>query len=107
MEGGMSYDSVQAAVPESANVTRTPRACSTWSSPAARWRRSTSCPGRRCVTCRKGPRSSALVYLYAGLKAGATAEEVIARAEEDEAPFAASDELKSWVTEGLRELSAR
>jgi hypothetical protein len=57
------------------------------------------------VTCRTGPRSSALVYLYAGLKAGATADEVIARAEEDEAPFTGSKELRAWVAEGLDKLS--
>jgi hypothetical protein len=56
------------------------------------------------VTCRKGPRSSALVYLYAGLKAGASADEVIARAEADDAPFAGSEELENWVRQGLDEL---
>jgi hypothetical protein len=30
---------------------------------------------------------------------------VLARAELDSAPFAASDELRAWVTEGLAELS--
>jgi protein tyrosine phosphatase (PTP) superfamily phosphohydrolase (DUF442 family) len=62
-------------------------------------------PRPTLVTCRTGPRSSAVIYLYAGLKAGATAEEVLARAEEDEAPFAASEDLKAWVTQGLAELS--
>jgi hypothetical protein len=33
------------------------------------------------------------------------AEEVLARAEEDKAPFAGSDELKAWVAQGLSELS--
>ena len=57
------------------------------------------------VTCRTGPRSSALVYLYAGLRSGATADEVLARAEADDAPFSHSDELKAWVAQGLDELS--
>jgi hypothetical protein len=52
-----------------------------------------------------GPRSSAAAYLYAGLRAGASAEEVLARAEADDAPFAASEELKAWVTQGLTELA--
>jgi hypothetical protein len=30
MDGGMSYESVQAAVPESANVVSDPAASSTW-----------------------------------------------------------------------------
>jgi protein tyrosine phosphatase (PTP) superfamily phosphohydrolase (DUF442 family) len=62
-------------------------------------------PRPTLVTCRTGPRSSALIYLYAGLQAGASAEDVIARAEADEAPWAGSDELRAWVTEGLAELS--
>ena len=57
------------------------------------------------MTCRVGPRSSAVVYLYAGLKAGASADDVLARAEADGAPFAGSDELKAWVVQGLDELS--
>lgn len=62
-------------------------------------------PRPTLVTCRTGPRSSALVYLYTGLKAGASAEEVLARAVADEAPFAGSEELGAWVTQGLSELS--
>jgi len=62
-------------------------------------------PRPTLVTCRTGPRSSAVVYLYAGLRAGATADQVLARAEADGAPFCASDELKSWVVRGLAELS--
>ena len=46
-----------------------------------------------------------LVYLYAGLKSGASADEVLARAKEDGAPFSGSDELEAWVVQGLRELS--
>ncbi len=65
-----------------------------------------SLPRPTLVTCRAGPRSSAVVYLYSGLRSGATADEVIARAEADEAPFVQSDELKAWVTQGLDELSA-
>jgi len=57
------------------------------------------------VTCRTGPRPSAVVYLYAGLRAGATAGEVLARAEADGAPFCGSDDLKAWVAQGLKELS--
>jgi hypothetical protein len=57
------------------------------------------------VTCRAGPRSSALVYLYAGLRAGASADEVLAEAEADDAPFSRSDELRSWVAKNLEELS--
>lgn len=57
------------------------------------------------MTCRGGPRSSAVVDLYAGLRAGATLDEVLARAEADGAPFCDSDELKARVVQGLDELS--
>jgi hypothetical protein len=40
-----------------------------------------------------------------GLRAGTSAEEVLARAEADEAPFCRSDELKAWVAQGLEELA--
>ena len=62
-------------------------------------------PRPTLVTCRSGPRSCALVYLYAGLKAGAAADEVLARAEADDAPFCGSAELKAWVAQGLEEIS--
>jgi protein tyrosine phosphatase (PTP) superfamily phosphohydrolase (DUF442 family) len=62
-------------------------------------------PRPTLVTCRTGPRSSALVYLYTGLKAGAAADEVLARAEADDAPFSGSAELKAWVAQGLDELA--
>ena len=62
-------------------------------------------PRPTLVTCRTGPRSSALIYLYAGLQAGATADEVLARAEADGAPFTRSDELRAWVAQGLDELA--
>src|SRR2546430_16945714 len=44
-------------------------------------------PRPTLVTCRVGPRSSALAYLYAGLRAGASADQVLARGEADAAAF--------------------
>jgi protein tyrosine phosphatase (PTP) superfamily phosphohydrolase (DUF442 family) len=61
-------------------------------------------PRPTLVTCRTGPRSSAVIYLYEGLKAGATEQEVLARAQSDGAPFLQSDELVGWVKQGLAEL---
>jgi hypothetical protein len=46
-----------------------------------------------------------VVYLYAGLKAGATADEVLARAEADDAPFCGFEDVKAWLVQGLAELS--
>jgi protein tyrosine phosphatase (PTP) superfamily phosphohydrolase (DUF442 family) len=62
-------------------------------------------PRPTLVTCRTGPRSSALVYLYSGLRSGASADEVLARAKADDAPFAHVEPLKAWVAQGLSELS--
>jgi hypothetical protein len=62
-------------------------------------------PRPTLVTCRTGPRSSALIYLYAGLRTGAPAEDVLARADADDAPFARSEELRAWVVDGLAQLS--
>lgn len=105
MEGGMSYASVQTAVAESANVVSDPPRVLDMDLARRQVAALDALPRPTLVTCRKGPRSSALVYLYAGLRAGASPDEVLARAEADEAPFAASDELRAWVTQGLEELS--
>src|SRR5438552_5813862 len=105
MPGGMSYSDVQAAVPDSANVVSDPPRVLTMDLARRQVAALDTLPRPTLVTCRTGPRSSALVYLYAGLKAGATADEVLARAEQDAAPFTGSDDLKAWVVQGLSELS--
>jgi hypothetical protein len=105
MEGGMSYASVEAAVPESANIVSDPPRVMDMDLARQQVAALDQLPRPTLVTCRTGPRSSALVYLYAGLRAGAGSDEVLARAEADGAPFAGSDELKAWVTQGLDELS--
>ena len=105
MDGGMSYGQVQAAVPESANIISDPPRVLDMDLARRQVAALDQLPRPTLVTCRTGPRSSALVYLYAGLRAGAGPDDVLARAEADGAPFAGSDELKGWVTQGLDELS--
>ncbi len=105
MEGGMSYRDVEAAVPASAVVVSDPPVEMTMDLAREQIAALDALPRPTLVTCRTGPRSSALVYLYAGLKAGATFDEVMARAKADNAPWVASDELKAWVGQGLRELA--
>jgi hypothetical protein len=105
MDGGMSYASVQAAVPESANVVSDPPRVMDMDLARRQVAALDELPRPTLVTCRVGPRSSALVYLYAGLRSGATADEVLARAQADDAPFTQSDELEAWVAQGLDELS--
>jgi hypothetical protein len=105
MDGGMSYADVQRAVPESANVVSDPPVEMTLDLARSQIAALDSLPRPTLVTCRTGPRSSALIYLYAGLREGASAEEVLARAEADDAPWVRSDELRAWVAVGLTELA--
>ena len=95
---------VRAAVPESANVVSDPPRVMDMDLARRQIAALDELPRPTLVTCRTGSRSAALVYLYAGLRAGASAGEVLARADADGAPFAASDELKAWVRQGLAEL---
>ena len=105
MEGGMSYDDVRAAVPESENIVSDPPREMDMDLGRQHVAALDRLPRPTLVTCRGGPRSSAVIYLYAGLRSGATADEVLARAEADDALFTRSDELKAWVSQGLDELS--
>jgi hypothetical protein len=104
-EGGMSFADAQSAVEESVNlIADPPRA---FDMDVARQGVAVldRLPRPTLVTCRTGPRSSALVYLYSGLRSGASAEEVLARAEADGAPFIQAEPLRAWVVQGLAELS--
>ena len=102
--GGMSYADVQQAVPESTHIVAdTPPLSMELANKLIS--ALDELPRPALVTCRSGPRSSALVYMYAGLRAGASADDVIARAEADDAPFVQMDPLRAWVTQGLTELS--
>jgi hypothetical protein len=105
MEGGMSFAEVQAAVPQSANLIADPPRPFDMDVARRGVEALNALPRPTLVTCRTGPRSSALVYLYAGLRAGASADEVLARAEADGAPFTEAEPLKAWVAQGLAELS--
>jgi hypothetical protein len=105
VEGGISYASVQAAVGESENIVSDPPRVMDMDLARLHMAAIDRLPRPTLVTCRTGPRSSAAVYLYAGLRAGASADEVLARADADGAPCARSDELRAWVAQGLDELA--
>ena len=105
MDGGMSYADVERSVPVSANVVSDPPTPLSLDLARKQIEALDDLPRPTLVTCRTGPRSSALIYLYAGLKSGASAQDVLAQAEADEAPWARSDELRAWVAEGLEQLS--
>jgi hypothetical protein len=105
MEGGMSYDDVQAAVGESVQIVADPPVVPDMDLARKGVEALDDLPRPTLVTCRTGPRSSALVYLYAGLRSGADADDVIARAVADDAPFAGMGPLEAWVRRSLAELS--
>jgi hypothetical protein len=105
IDGGMSYSDVQAAVPESVNLVADPPRPFDMDVARRGVAALDRLPRPTLVTCRTGPRSSALVYLYAGLRSGASADDVLARAEADGAPFAEADPLRAWVVQGLAELA--
>jgi protein tyrosine phosphatase (PTP) superfamily phosphohydrolase (DUF442 family) len=105
MEGGMSFADVQSAVHESVNLVADPPRAFDMDVARRGVAALDELPRPTLVTCRAGPRSSALVYLYAGLRSGASADQVLARAESDGAPFTQAEPLKAWVAQGLAELS--
>ena len=105
MDGGMSYADVEAAVGVSANIVSDPPRTLDMDLARRQVDALDDLPRPTLVTCRTGPRSSALVYLYEGLHSGESAEQLLARAESDGAPFVGSEELRAWVEQGLRELS--
>ena len=104
MEGGMSFADVQSSVHESVNLIADPPRPFDIDVARRGVAALDKLPRPTLVTCRTGPRSSALIYLYAGLRSGASADEVLARAEDDGAPFTQAEPLKAWVTQGLAEL---
>ena len=107
MDGGMSYGDVQAAVPESVNLIADPPRPFDMDVARRGVEALDRLPRPTLVTCRTGPRSSALVHLYRGLQSGASPGEVLAGAEAEGAPFAEVDGLRQWVVQALDELSER
>jgi hypothetical protein len=105
MDGGMSYGDVEGAVDQSMNIVSDPPVVMTMDLARQHIQALDQLPRPTLVTCRTGPRSSAVIYLYAGLKSGATEQEVLARAHSDDAAFLHSDELVDWVKQGLVELA--
>lgn len=105
MAGGMSFADVQSAVRESVNLIADPPRPFDMDVARRGVAALDELPRPTLVTCRTGPRSSALVYLYAGLRSDASADEVLARAEADGAPFTQAEPLRAWVVQGLTELS--
>jgi hypothetical protein len=102
VDGGMSYSEVQTAVSASEQIVSDQPQGFDLDFAQQHLAALDRLPRPTLVTCRTGPRSSAIVYLYAGLRAGASADEVLARADADRAPFTGNEQLRAFVTEGLR-----
>ena len=101
MEGGMSYAQVQSAVPRSANVISDPPRVLSVELAREHVQALDDLPRPTVVTCRAGPRASAVAYMYAGLRSGAEPDEVLAEAEREGAPFCRFDDYKAWVRESI------
>src|SRR5512138_1351282 len=97
MENGMSYEQVQEATPNSVNVVSDPPQILNLDLATQHVSALDSLPRPTLISCRTGPRASAVAYMYSGLKLGAEPDEVIAAAEQDNAPFTKIDEYKNWV----------
>ena len=104
MENGISYQQVQEATPESINVISDPPRVLDLDLAKQHIKALDELPRPTLISCRTGPRASAVAYMYAGLKSGADAEDVIAAAEEDEAPFVNNEEYKEWVRSTMKAL---
>ena len=106
MDGGISYEQVQGAVPRSVNVISDPPRVLDLDLARQHVDALDELPRPTLVSCRAGPRASAVVYMYAGLKTGASPDDVVAAAERDGAPCAAVDEYKAWIAEAITALRA-
>jgi len=106
MPGGMSYDQVKSATPNSKQVISDPPRVMTVELARQQIKALDELPRPTLMTCRTGPRSSALAYLYAGLKHGADPNDVIAAAEKDDAPFIKQEELKEWIKTSMETLKS-
>lgn len=101
MPGGMSYTQVQEASPVSRQIPSDPPRLLDIDLARRHVAALDQMPRPTLISCRTGPRASAAAYIYAGLKAGATPEEVLAAAERESAPFCGSEECKEWVRASL------
>lgn len=104
MPGGMSYAQVQQSVAVSARVVSDPPLELDLDLARQHVAALDELPRPTLISCRTGPRASAVAYMYAGLRAGATPAEVLAAAEHDAAPFCAFPAYKEWVSSSIESL---
>lgn len=104
MPGGMSYAQVQQAIGQSARVISDPPRILDLDLAYKHVEALDALPRPTLISCRVGPRASAVAYMYAGLRAGAAPDEVLAKAQADEAPFCAFPEYVEWVRVSIETL---
>jgi hypothetical protein len=104
MEGGISFAQVQRAVGRSINVISDPPRTLSLDLAREHVAALDALPRPTLVTCRSGPRASAVAYMYAGLRAEADPDEVLAEAERNAAPFCKFDDYKAWVRQSIETL---
>lgn len=104
MENGMSYEQVKDATKFSANVISDPPRTLNLDLAYQHVKALDDLPRPTLISCRTGPRASAVAYMYSGLKQDADPEEVIAQAEKDEAPFTKFEDYKAWVKSSIETL---
>lgn len=97
MENGMSFQQVQEATPHNANVVSDPPRNLNLGLAEQHVKALDELPRPTLISCRVGPRASAVAYMYSGLKMGADPEEVLAAAVRANAPFIKWEEYKDWV----------
>ena len=105
MPDGISWEQVQAATPHSARVVSDPPRTLNLELAVQHIRALDELPRPTLISCRTGPRASAVAYLYAGLKSGTAAEDLLAAAENDGAPFIEFEDYRNWVKEMLKRLA--
>ena len=104
MEGGMSYLQVEEATPHCINIVSDPPRELNLDLARQHVEALDSLPRPTLISCRTGPRASAVAYMYAGLKSGAALDEVLAAAEKDQAPFITNEDYKDWVRTSIMTL---
>ncbi len=104
IDGGMSFDQVKSATPDSINVISDPPQVLNLDLARQHVNALDSLPRPTLISCRTGPRASAVAYMYSGLKLGAEPDEVIEMAEKDQAPFIQFNEYKEWVRSSIESL---
>ena len=106
MPNGLSYAQVEAAAQESVQIVSDPPVALTLDLARQHVEALDHLPRPTLVTCRTGPRASAVAYIYAALRANADADEVLATADRDGAPFTPSAEYREWVRTCIEALRA-